>query len=104
MLRRECLGETGFPATWCDAIRTAGGALSWTPDRLDASERKAVDRVPVFAGTPPELSRVVSRTGPQHAWLSEMLEVSKIARAVRSLEGSNPSPSADNWNPVHDAG
>jgi hypothetical protein len=28
----------------------------------------------------PELSRVVSRTGPQGAWLSEMLEVSKIAK------------------------
>src|SRR4029453_11758600 len=45
-----------------------------------------------------QLSRVVSRTGPESAWLSEILEVSKIAGAVRSLGGSNPSPSADNPN------
>ena len=44
------------------------------------------------------LSRVVSRTGPEGAWLSRMREVSKIAGAVRSLGGSNPSPSADNPN------
>jgi hypothetical protein len=39
-----------------------------------------------------ELSRVVSRTGPQSAWLSRMREVSKPFGAVASREGSNPSP------------
>ena len=47
----------------------------------------------------PELSRVVSRTGPQHAWLSQMRAVSKAVNRHRRFEGSNPSPSASAQNP-----
>jgi len=46
----------------------------------------------------------MSRTGPEHAWLTQTLEVSKIAGAVRSLEGSNPSPSAYDPNRQQRAG
>ena len=42
---------------------------------------------------PAELSRVVSRTGPQHAWLIQTQEA-KIARGVRVPQGFESLPSA----------
>jgi len=39
---------------------------------------------------------VVSRRGPQDAWLSEIHVVSKAVRGHWPLEGSNPSPSPQN--------
>ena len=53
------------------AFRTPDG---WT----GASGRRSTGSP--FCRHPPELSRVVSRTGPQGAWLSQTREVSKIAR------------------------
>jgi hypothetical protein len=47
------------------------------------------------------LSRVVSRTRPQHAWLSEIQEVSKPFRAFGSDEGSDPSPPSPPRNPPY---
>ena len=40
------------------------------------------------------VSRVLSRTGPQYAWLSQTRVVSIAANRHRRFKGSNPSPSA----------
>jgi hypothetical protein len=58
-----------------------------TPN-LDHEELKLGQLAAVFS----ELSHVVSRTGPQRAWLSQILPVSKIAKGRLVLRGFESLP------------